>query len=102
MQETQVQSLGWEDSPEVGNGNPLQYSCLENPMDRGAWWAIYTSWGNKESDMAKRLTATEQAHIFQNQLFQILPRKIEKKKKKPAGTALICRFKVIPIRIQHL
>ena len=26
-------------SPEEGNGNPLQYSCLENPMDRGAWWA---------------------------------------------------------------
>ena len=26
-------------SPGVGNGNPLQYSCLENPMDRGAWWA---------------------------------------------------------------
>ena len=25
--------------PEEGNGNPLQYSCLENPMDRGAWWA---------------------------------------------------------------
>ena len=23
-----------------GNGNPLQYSCLENPMDRGAWWAV--------------------------------------------------------------
>ena len=23
-----------------GNGNPLQYSCLENPMDRGAWWAM--------------------------------------------------------------
>ena len=22
----------------VGNGNPLQFSCLENPMDRGAWW----------------------------------------------------------------
>ena len=27
-------------SPEEGNGNPLQYSCLGNPMDRGAWWAI--------------------------------------------------------------
>ena len=27
-------------SPGEGNGNPLQYSCLENPMDRGAWWAI--------------------------------------------------------------
>ena len=23
----------------IGNGNPLQYSCLENPLDRGAWWA---------------------------------------------------------------
>ena len=26
-------------SPGGGNGNPLQYLCLENPMDRGAWWA---------------------------------------------------------------
>ena len=25
--------------PEGGHGNPLQYSCLENPMDKGAWWA---------------------------------------------------------------
>ena len=31
--------LGWERSPEEGNGNPLQYSCLGNPMVRGAWWA---------------------------------------------------------------
>ena len=28
-------------SPGEGNGNPLQYSCLENFMDRGAWWAIF-------------------------------------------------------------
>ena len=27
-------------SPREGNGNPLQYSCLENPMDRGARWAV--------------------------------------------------------------
>ena len=27
-------------SPGEGNGNPLQYSCLQNPMERGAWWAI--------------------------------------------------------------
>ena len=40
MQETQVQSLVWEDSPGEGHGNPLQYSCLENSMDRGAYWAI--------------------------------------------------------------
>ena len=36
--ETWVQSLGWEDSPGEGNGYPLQYSCWENPMDRGACW----------------------------------------------------------------
>ena len=29
---------GWGRSPGEGNGNPLQCSCLENPMDRGAWW----------------------------------------------------------------
>ena len=39
MRETRVQSLGREDYPGEGNGNPLQYSCLENPMDGGAWWA---------------------------------------------------------------
>ena len=37
-QETQVQSLGWKD-PGEGNGNPLQYSFLENSMDTGAWQA---------------------------------------------------------------
>ena len=35
-------------SPGVGNGNTLQYSCLENPMERGAWWAtvheVANSW----------------------------------------------------------
>ena len=40
MQEIRVQSLGQEDPLEEGrNGNPLQYSCLEKPMDREAWWA---------------------------------------------------------------
>ena len=34
----EVWSLGLEDSPWEGNGNPLQYSCLENPVDRVAWW----------------------------------------------------------------
>ena len=31
---------GWGRSSGEGYDNPLQYSCLENPMDRGAWWAI--------------------------------------------------------------
>ena len=30
---------GWGRSPGGGHGNPLQYSCLESPKDRGAWWA---------------------------------------------------------------
>ena len=38
-QETRVPSLGWKDPLEEENGNPLQYSCLENSMDRGAWQA---------------------------------------------------------------
>ena len=39
MQESWVQSLIWEGYPGDGNGYPLQYSCLGNSMDRGAWWA---------------------------------------------------------------
>ena len=36
-EETEAQRIC--DLPGEGNGNPLQYSCLGNPMDRGAWWA---------------------------------------------------------------
>ena len=39
ISEAQVQIPGSGRSPGGGNGNRLQYSCLENPMDRGAWWA---------------------------------------------------------------
>ena len=31
-------------SPGAGNGNPFPYSCLENPMDRGGWWARVIGW----------------------------------------------------------
>ena len=36
-------------SPGEGNGNPVQYSCLENPMDGGTWLGS-SPWGHKESD----------------------------------------------------
>ena len=39
--------------PGEGNGNPIQYSCLENPMDGGAW--CRHPWGRKESGMTERL-----------------------------------------------
>ena len=41
-------------SPGVGNGNPLQYFCLENFMDRGAWWASVH--GVTESNVTERLS----------------------------------------------
>ena len=47
-----VQSLGQKDLLGGGRGNPLQYSCLENPMDRGAWQATVHG-VCKESDMTE-------------------------------------------------
>ena len=59
MQETWVASLnripGSGRSLGKGNGNPLQYSCLENPMDKGAWWATVHGVA-KEADMTEKLT----------------------------------------------
>ena len=49
---------GLERSPGEGNGNPLQYSCLENFMDRGAWWATRSPWDRKESDTTEQLSLT--------------------------------------------
>ena len=41
-------------SPGGGHGHPLQYSCLENPTDRGAWQA-YSPWDHKELDTSEYL-----------------------------------------------
>ena len=64
-------------SPGEGNGNPLQYSCLENSMDRGTWQATYSPWGCKESD------TTEQLSTFFNPF---------KKKKKKTHEAQVMKF----------
>ena len=57
MQETWVPSLGQEDPLGEENGNPLQHSCLGNPMDRGAWWATVPG-VTKGSDMTMTKTTT--------------------------------------------
>ena len=54
-------------SPGEGNGNSLQYSCLENPMDRGAWWA--TVLGVAESDTTEQLSM----QLHTNPKWSVLP-----------------------------
>ena len=51
---------GWGRAPGGINGNSLQYSCLENPMDRGAWQGIV--WGVKESDMTENTHTHTHTH----------------------------------------
>ena len=56
-------------SPGGGSGNPLQYSCLENSMDRGAWWAIV----HEVADTTEQLTHTHtHTHTHPSKLFQPL------------------------------
>ena len=40
-------------SPGEGNGNPFQYSCLGNPVNRGAWWATYHRVANSQTNKLK-------------------------------------------------
>ena len=48
-------------SPAAGHGNPFQYSCLENPVDRGAWWA--TAHGVAESDTTEQVSTQHGASL---------------------------------------
>ena len=61
-EETQVWSLGWEDALE-GHGNPVQYSCLENPMDREVWQATVHG-ATKSQIQLKRLCTFCLLHEF--------------------------------------
>ena len=65
-------------SPGVGHGNPLKYSCLENPMDRGTWWATvhriaksqtWQKWLNRQAGrQGQRATAAPQYIFFSRYL----------------------------------
>ena len=52
-------------SPGEGNGNQLQYSCLENPMDGGTWLG-YSPWGHKELDTTEQLHSLTYSLAFVN------------------------------------
>ena len=63
---------GLERSSRGGNGNPLQYSCLENSMDRGAWVG-YSPWGHKEWDTTSTVsTCAKQKHQCEQRVLCML------------------------------
>ena len=62
--EREVSSIpGSGRSPGGGHGNPVQYSCLENPIGRGAWRATVHRAGHEESDMTE---ATQHIQVYTN------------------------------------
>ena len=63
MRETWVQSLGWKDPLEEGHGNPLQYSCLENPHGQRSL-AGYSPGGCKELDTTEQLSTAHLQALF--------------------------------------
>ena len=63
MRETWVQSLRWEDSTGGGNGNPLQYFCLENLHGQRSL-AGYSPRGHKELDMTEQLSTAHRNEIL--------------------------------------
>ena len=63
--------LGSGRSPRGGNGNPLQYSCLGNPMDRGAWWAIVHGVAKNQTQLST------ETHIICRNDFLLLCNRLE-------------------------
>ena len=70
-------------SPGEGNGNPLQYSCLENPMDGEAWWAIVHG-------VAKSRTRLSDFTIHYSLYINILTRKLIKLWDSEKPTIIVC------------
>ena len=74
MTETRVWPLSGEKSPGEGNGNPFQYSCLGNIMDRKGGLGGYSSWGRKELHTTEQLTLNlPPTHISPREGHKYLP-----------------------------
>ena len=71
--------LGSEKSTGERNGNPLQYSCLENPMDRGAWWATVRGVTKSRTRLSDSTTTTELSYTLKILLHLGLARDLIKK-----------------------
>ena len=75
MQEMGVGSLG-QDDPLEGNGNSLQYSCLEIPMDRGTWWTTVHGVARVRHDWACRHTMVVLFWVFLEQSPPCCPQRL--------------------------
>ena len=87
---------GLERSPEVGNGRPLQYSCLENSMDRGAYWATVLGVAKSWSELRDRTqthsyhgdTFTDSTHFQVGTFFSPINTHVKLNRKSPQSVNL--------------
>ena len=68
-----TERLHFHFSPSCGNGNPLQYSCLENPRDGGAWWAAVYGVAQSQTRL-KQLSSSSSSSSKEAPLKPLLPR----------------------------
>ena len=62
---------GSEGSPGEGNGYPLQYSCLESPRDRGAWWAAVYGVAQSRTRLKRLSSSSVLIHIYIHIIYQL-------------------------------
>ena len=65
--------LGWEDPLEGGHGNPLQYSCLVNPMDRGAWCATVHRVKKSQIQLRQLIKYTHKHGLYRGEMSRNCP-----------------------------
>ena len=78
-------------SPGEGNGYQLQYSFLENPINREAWWA-YHPWGDKELDVTHRLSTHTHTHTKVYTILKIFHYRINWKRPSLEKTLMLAKI----------
>ena len=68
----QVPSLDWEDPPGGGNGNPPQYSCLKNQMDRGAWRATVYRATRSQTQLSDETHIVTRSSAYTSQFYMLI------------------------------